>query len=860
MAATNLGQLSVDIVANIGNLQKGLMQATQLINRFAQQTSKQVQTGAKFMGSQYNKFAVSAKSAAQTFDKSQRPIIDTINKTTKAVQANAQVFSKSRVAMQKGGKTIDRTKDKFKALGGGVDTLGGKMVNFIRFNIAWFATWRLMWGALRAVKAGVAAIIEFDTAITNLGAITGATQEQLIKLGDTARSVGATTIFTAVETADAMVDLSKAGFSVSEVNTMIAGTAKLAIGTLSELIQTTQLMATTLRTFRLQAADTTEVANIFAAAITNSRLTIEGLRSSMKYIGPIMAEIGYSLEDTAAVLGVLADRGLEAGISARGLRGFFSALIAPSQKLRKEIESVGLTMSKVSPLYNDLGTILMRLREANFDVESAMRGLERRVGTIAIALIGAGEYFDILKEAITATTAAEVIAERQTDSLGYRLKLIKSEATEVALSFRDFLLPAIQEVTSAMSGLLQGIGALLSYMNDLKNIFPEITDEWMRLIRQINPFLDMMLRLGGLLKDIGDTKNELANIRIELSGMLFDLGKQRTELARTGIALKEYKEDEEKLRTALRALGNTYPEITALLLNESIAQKGANALYEEAIVLVDKYLGLNKEQTALRKGEYIVAIKNELVQLKEQAATVEDLQAKMKGASKGRKALLETEIAGIKLWGRSYEETITLILELENTLRILTKVVEEGTLADIKHGEGFKKTAEEELEFAKKRKASAKELIPLYDEVIKLRKKESKDTLENLQSRWKEIELLEKQERAWDKVLDDEDIKTFYGSWIKNEKTLATLQMERGKLIGDYNESVATLKDLERDFHSTLVKYRMTEVDWYNSVIFLIRDKMDRLKESADKEGKWTRENASEHIKLQTQAFESLIL
>ncbi|GAH55362.1 unnamed protein product, partial [marine sediment metagenome] len=268
--------------------------------------------------------------------------------------------------------------------------------------------------------------------------------------------------FTAVETATAMVDLSKAGFSVSEVNAMIAGTAQLAIGTLSELTQATQLVATTLRTFSLQAADTTTVANIFAAAITNSRLTIESLRNSMKYIGPIMAAIGYSLEDTAAVLGVLADRGLEAGISARGLRGFFSALIAPSVKLRKELDRVGLSIHDVSPLTNDLATILLRLRETGFDVESAMRGLERRVGTIAVALISAGEYFDVLKDAITATTAAEVISERQTGSLGYQIKLIKSAATEVALNFRDLLLPSIKGVMGGITTLLHIMGGLLT--------------------------------------------------------------------------------------------------------------------------------------------------------------------------------------------------------------------------------------------------------------------------------------------------------------------------------------------------------------------------------------------------------------
>ncbi|GAH71328.1 unnamed protein product, partial [marine sediment metagenome] len=261
----NLGQLSVDIVANIGNLQRGLSNATQLINRFTKQasrgvqtlgtgfqkTSQQVQTGAKFMGSQYNKFAVGMQ--------------DTGTKVAKVAETQAKQIGKVAKGVAQVGSSMRKTKPKMAEFEGGVLGIVGGLKKWIRFNLTWFATWRLMWLALGWIKAGVAAIVEFDTAITNLGAVTGATQEQLLKLEDTAREVGATTRFTAVETATAMVDLSKAGFSVSEVNEMIAGTAQLAIGTLSELTQATQLVATTLRTFSLQAADATMVANIFAA-------------------------------------------------------------------------------------------------------------------------------------------------------------------------------------------------------------------------------------------------------------------------------------------------------------------------------------------------------------------------------------------------------------------------------------------------------------------------------------------------------------------------------------------------------------------------------------------------------------------
>jgi len=854
VAATNLGQLSVDIIANIGNLQRGLNSAAQLINRFAQRTSQQVQTGTKFMGSQYDKFAVSVQKTAQTVQKTQTPLINAVNQTTKGIQRNTQVLSRGFSTIKKGGTTLDKTTKKLQHFGEGFGNIGKRMSSFIRFNIAWFATWRLMWGALRAIKAGVAAIVEFDTAMTNLGAITGATQEQLLKLEDTAREVGATTRFTAVETATAMVDLSKAGFSVSEVNQMIAGTAELAIGTLSELTQTTQLVATTLRTFSLQAIDATEVANIFAAAITNSRLTIEGLRNSMKYIGPIMAEIGYSLEDTAAVLGVLADRGLEAGISARGLRGFFSALIAPSAKLRKEIERVGLSMNDVSPLANDLGDILFRLKEAGFDVESAMRGLERRVGTTAVALIGAGEYFNVLRDAITATTAAEVISERQTTSLGYRIKLIKSEATELALGFRDLLLPGIVGVMSSVSNLLQIFGDFFSMINAINDILPEFVRNMLSLATATGETKDAMtgiLALAPFLYDqFKSAKEELTDLRKEIAGSVFDLNKQLTELARTAIALGEYKDDEVKLRTALEGLADTYPEIMTLLMRE-------NVTYEAAIILINELTETKKKEIKVRGVDLIDAIKTELIFLRKEAGEIEELKKRIEEANAIEKIGLKVRLAAREASWRSYDALIKNIRLLESTLRILTRTEEEQVEVAIKHGEGFVKSAKDELDLAKKRKASVRELLPLYDKVIKLQQEQSAGLLENIQNEWKAVEKREKRELDWIEVMDDPTVGEAYNSWIKSEKNLITLMSEKGEILKNIQDQVFDIVAEEDKLFEAVRKREQAEIDYHLHNLLLIDSEMKTTKEKFDLINKLEEEEAQRYAELQNEGYES---
>lgn len=901
-----MGEISVELIADIGRLRTGLNQGIALINKFSQQatrgaqtvgtgfqqTAKQVGVGARFMGSEYNRFAVGAqKTSAQV---------------SKAVQTQTTRVKEAAKGVGEMGTTMRKTKPKMDEFTGGILAITRHLGKWIAFNLSWFLTWRLMWTALRWLKAGVAAIVDFDTAITALGAVTAATQEQLLTLEDTARDVGATTRFTAVEVAEAMVDLSKAGFSVSEVNQMISGTALLAIGTLSDLTQTTQLVAVTLRTFHLQAAEAAMVANVFAAAITSSRLTIDSLRSSIKYIGPIMAEMDYTIQDTAAVLGVLADRGLEAGISARGLRGFFSALVAPTVKLRKELNRVGLSVRDVSPLTNDLAIILRRLEEANFDVESAMRGLERRVGTTAIALISAGKYFDVLRDAITATTAAQVIADRQVTSLGYRLILLRSQATEVALDFRDLFLPSIQGVLGGISALLVAINELTSRIVEVLNVLPP----WARQLTIIAGLLIMITTAVGifssglgkgvgliglftagaglmygkiiagakafgiwglaitgiiigftyLISKIRAAREETTRHRKEVAASVFDLGKQRTELARLAIMLGEYRDDEIKLRTALEGLADTYPEIRRLLMIETVT-------YEAAIKVVNELLESKTKEAKVRRVDLIEAIKAEIETRKEEIESLESLQERIKKTWPVLRIFLYIWMLikhGTLDAGKALSELDKKIRDLELSLRAMEPPTRKAAETIEKYRGPLRKAAKDALDLAKAQGIIGRELIKYIDAAIGELREFRDVQAENLRDavayfyhyNKKLLEGRSAQEK-WTEALSDPKVEEAYKAWLKAEKGLVSLHKDRREIMEKLYDSLKSLRDAEEKLWDLRMKRAISEETYLERTLSIMQQKMFFLRQSAEEEGKWTKKNAEEYIKTQQAGFEA---
>jgi len=454
MPAT-LGELSVAITANIEPLRRRLLLAARFLRAFERGVSKAGKDAAKALA----------------------PLNGVLKETATKARDARHYFSQF-------GDTVKKTRPKLAEVEAGMRGIVGQMSRWIKFNLTWFATWRLMWTVLRAIKAGTRAIIDFDTALVDLRAITGATHKEMAVLEETARKVGETTRFTAAEAALAMRDLAKAGFSVAEVNKMILPVTEFAIASISDLATASGVLTSVLRTWNLTADKAREVADVFTAAIVSSRVNVDYLKDSLKYVGPVAAAVGVPIEDTAALLGVLADRGISASMAGTGLRMMFRMLLAPTERFRAELRKAQLEVADISPLTQDFATILDRLQKSGFNVERAMRGMRARVATTAAALITAGApAFVALRDAVTDSGASAVIAREQQESLGYLLKELASVAVELALKFKDLLLPIFGELIRLGRDVLKVFGGLVELLDTFVGPLFEFIAERISLAR-----------------------------------------------------------------------------------------------------------------------------------------------------------------------------------------------------------------------------------------------------------------------------------------------------------------------------------------------------------------------------------------
>ena len=190
-------------------------------------------------------------------------------------------------------------------------------------------------GGLAATALPVAQLIAFDDAIRMTGAVSQATGDDLERLRNTALELGRTTSFTAVQVAQLMGELGKAGFNVDEIDTMTAAVLNLSRASGTDAVMSAGIMAATLRQFSLGAEHATRVADVMTLAANATFNSVEQLGEALSYAGPVAADLGMSLEDTVAILGTLGNVGIQGTNAGTALRRLGTITAAEADKMRQ---------------------------------------------------------------------------------------------------------------------------------------------------------------------------------------------------------------------------------------------------------------------------------------------------------------------------------------------------------------------------------------------------------------------------------------------------------------------------------------------------------------------------------------------
>lgn len=381
------------------------------------------------------------------YDALQREIVETEEELRRLQQEAATTST----ALSK----IDVAGQKMEAVGNSIAGAGKKMMG---------VTTVIGGVGVAAVKTAA----DFDSAMSQVAAVSGATGKDFDDLRNKAREMGSKTKFSATEAAEAMNYMAMAGWKTEDMLGGIEGVMNLAAASGEDLATTSDIVTDALTAFGLSAKDSGHFADILAAASSNANTNVSMMGETFKYCAPIAGALGFSAEDTAEAIGLMANAGIKSSQAGTALRTIMNNLAGDVKISGKAIGDVTIATTNADGSMRDLSDILADCRTAfsGLTESEKAQAAESLVGKNAmsgfLALMNAGEGdIEKLSSAIeNCDGSAEKMAMTMQDNLAGQLTILKSQLQELAISFGDILMPAIRSIVSKLQDFVDKLNGM----------------------------------------------------------------------------------------------------------------------------------------------------------------------------------------------------------------------------------------------------------------------------------------------------------------------------------------------------------------------------------------------------------------
>jgi len=310
----------------------------------------------------------------------------------------------------------------------------------------------------------ITATKEFEAQIDRVGAISGATAEELDVLEKAAKDMGESTVFSATQAAEAMESLAVAGFSTTEIIEALPGVLNLAAAGGIELSEAADIAASTLKAFGFEASEVNRVNDAIVATFTKSNVTIESFKESIKLVAPVAAGLGITLEETSAAIGKLGDVGLKGSIAGSALRSAFAKLLTPVGKSKEALDRLGLSFDENFIKTEGLTGVIKGLEDSGASVTDILQIFGTQAGPAISALVqqGSDSLAELTQSIEDSGGIAESIAEQQLDNFQGSLTLLGSASEGLAIEIGQVLVPVLR-------GLVDGLTNAIGFLGDLPN-------------------------------------------------------------------------------------------------------------------------------------------------------------------------------------------------------------------------------------------------------------------------------------------------------------------------------------------------------------------------------------------------------
>ncbi|KXI12231.1 phage tail tape measure protein, TP901 family [Streptococcus pasteurianus] len=386
------------------------------------------------------------------------------------------------------GSAMTNFGDKLTTLGSGAVNLGSTLTGAITTPL---------------VGIGVAAMTtfgNFEQQMNRVKAISGATGGQFDQLKQRAVELGASSVFSASEVAQAMENMASAGMNVNDIYSASAGVMDLAAVSGRDMGLAAEAVASAMNQFGIAGENATHVADVYAKAAADTNAETVDMAEAMKYAGPVMSSLNSSFEETAAAIGIMSNAGIKGSQAGTTLRTAMQRLAAPTDVAAKLMESLGISAYNSEGQMKPISELLPHLQERLSGLSEEQRnnalntlfGKESLSGMLAL-LDSAGPEFDgVVSGLQNSNGAAKEMADTMNSGLSGSIENLKGKLETAAITVSERFAPYIEQ-------LADKVGELTEWFTNLSEEQQDQIIKWGLVAAAAGPALVVFGKVAGTL-------------------------------------------------------------------------------------------------------------------------------------------------------------------------------------------------------------------------------------------------------------------------------------------------------------------------------------------------------------------------
>lgn len=375
-----------------------------------------------------------------------------LSKSYERVKKSQEELAKVNAALEQNNAAISKTKTQLAGTVGTLAALG------------------------TAIYAGpVRKAAEFEAQMSTVEAISGATADEMKRLSDEAKRMGATTQFTAVEAGKALEYMAMAGWKTDQMLGGLPGIMNLAAASGEDLGQVSDIVTDALTAFNMTADQAGRFADVLAQASSNSNTNVAMMGATFQKVAPVAGALGYSVEDVSLAIGLMANASIKSEVAGTSLKTALANMAKPTKQMKEYMDKYGISLTNADGSMKSLREVVDNLRSSlgglseteQVAAATAIFGKESFAGMLAIVNASEADFQKLSDSVNNSAGAAERMAQIKLDNFQGKVTLLQSAVEGLQIALGDALLPTFTEGAEKAA-------ELISKLTEFINANPEL--------------------------------------------------------------------------------------------------------------------------------------------------------------------------------------------------------------------------------------------------------------------------------------------------------------------------------------------------------------------------------------------------